>query len=157
MGILTAEYEANLKYYKLNKNFQGIEELKNLVLGNVAKDEAVLEIASLPSTSHNDNSYVIASEAKQSQLQPVIAGARRMKYDLWVLIFISLFVLASSMFVVYQVTELTPKAKPHTQGLASKGTLSPDEMISNNWKVKSGSMPALSSGIAGKGEKSKEI
>ncbi len=32
MGILITEEEANLKYYRLNKNFEGLEELKELVL-----------------------------------------------------------------------------------------------------------------------------
>lgn len=33
MGILIIEEEANLKYYRLNKNFEGLEELKGLILG----------------------------------------------------------------------------------------------------------------------------
>jgi len=32
IGILITEEEANLKYYKLNKDFEGLEELRELVL-----------------------------------------------------------------------------------------------------------------------------
>jgi len=46
MGILTVEEEANVKYYKLNKNFEGLEELRELVLGK--------EIALAPAAPRND-------------------------------------------------------------------------------------------------------
>ena len=32
LGILIVEEEANLKYYKINKNFEGLEELRGLIL-----------------------------------------------------------------------------------------------------------------------------
>src|SRR3990167_9984943 len=42
LGILIVEEEANLKYYKLNKGFEGLEELKRIVLESQNYAEAGL-------------------------------------------------------------------------------------------------------------------
>jgi len=143
MGILIVEEEANLKYYKLNKNFEGLEELKEVVLGK--------EIASLPLVARNDNLEAVSTP-------------RQFRYDLAILSFVSIFVLATAVFVVYannknikQVAKLVStsgakltKVRPAT--LASNG-----EMASSKWKVMPGNIPVLSSGETGEDKKSKEL
>ncbi|NQV03918.1 MAG: winged helix-turn-helix transcriptional regulator [Candidatus Omnitrophica bacterium] len=154
MEILTVEYEANLKYYRLNKNFTGIEELINSVLGPTETPQIVK-----PEPQ-------IIQESKPN-LQPVTGPPRRMKYDLVVLILVSLFVLGTSVFVVYtsrknikQIAGLS-EAKPQTETDIKDRTLSkpggPDEMISRRWKVRAGTMPALSSGVAGREKNTEEL
>ena len=155
MGILKVEYEANLKYYRLNKNFEGIEDLRNLVLGpkeekpvpaikkDIVLPKPKIEIAPLP----------------KPQLQAAVGG-RRMRYDLLVLVLVSFFVLGTSLFVVYTTTKnitkvtgmIKEKSETGPRILSSKEKempLRPDEMISSRWKVRAGNMPALSSGLSG--------
>ena len=133
MEILRSEHEANLKYYRLNKNFAGIEDLKNLVLGSSETPQVIL----VPEVKQQ-----VIPESKP-QPQPVITAPRRMKLDLVVLVLVSLFVLGTSIFVV-SMFEVRPRTQD-VRGLTSNTR--PDEMVSRRWKITAGSMPTLSSGI----------
>ncbi|HAZ10191.1 MAG TPA: hypothetical protein DCY56_03675 [Candidatus Omnitrophica bacterium] len=156
IGILITEVEANLKYYKLNKNFEGLEELGRMVLG---KDE----VASAPTASSND----AVPNLTQLTLSEVSTW-RRPRFDLLVLSFISVFVLITAVFVVYannknikQVASLINRSnntdsvkitKVRSATPASNG-----EMASRKWKVMPGNIPVLSSGEIGEEKNSKEL
>jgi DNA-binding transcriptional ArsR family regulator len=164
MGILLVEEEANLKYYKLNKNFAGIEELKKLVSNNdvIASPEGAkqsLEILPLRYTQgQNDVSEPLA----------VTRNDKRFKYDITLLTIIAFLVLAVAVFVVYtsskNITQvaslvsgekrpLTPSLSPEGRGGRGKG----DEMASKSWKVFPGNVPVLSTGEMGGKNKNSEL
>jgi hypothetical protein len=132
MGILTVEEEANIKYYRLNKNFEGIDELRNLVLGN---------------------GYFSPESAAVAEPQAP-EMPKRVKYDFVVLTLISIFVLATSIFVLYTSTSSVRKvaglvSEKNITDVVSKGItrpVMPDEMTSKRWKVLPGNVPALSTG-----------
>ena len=154
MGILIVEEEANLKYYKLNKNFEGLEELKELVLGKSEPVPIPIPIA--------DRAVPIGDRDR---------SPRQFRYDLAILSFVSVFVLATAMFVVYannknikQVANLISNsgAENRRGGLnLPYGSATPagnGEMASKKWKVMPGNVPVLSSGgEAGEDKKSKEL
>ena len=173
MGILIVEEEANLKYYRLNKNFEGLEELKELVLGKYViarspdfigatkqsdpkghseRSEESQEIASLSSFARNDNLQAVSTP-------------KQFRYDLAILSFVSVFVLATAMFVVYannknikMVSGLVVK----NQGMEITSArlaapASNGEMASKKWKVMPGNVPVLSDGETGEDKKSKEL
>ena len=169
MEILITEQEANLKYYRLNKNFTGIENLRNLVLDATQEEsrnyaEAGLrpdaeitrkEIASAPISSGPRNDMVLP------QPQPM---QKRVKYDVAILTTISIFVLAVASFMVYtnsrnmeQVAGLV--SGKTTQGRASSAATAtrPDEMVSRRWKLLPGNVPVLSSGVAGGEKRTEEL
>ena len=183
MGILIVEEEANLKYYRLNKNFEGLEELKELVLGKYviarsSEDAGKDVIARSPERAtkqsdpkgHSERSEEsqeiasLSSFARNDNLQAV-STPKQFRYDLAILSFVSVFVLATAMFVVYannknikMVSGLVVK----NQGmeLTSARLAAPasnGEMISKKWKVMPGNVPVLSSGEAGGDKKSKEL
>ena len=185
MGILIVEEEANLKYYRLNKNFEGLEELKELVLGKYviarsSEDAGKDVIARSPDfigatkqsdpkghSERSEESQEIASLssfARNDNLQAV-STPKQFRYDLAILSFVSVFVLTTAMFVVYannknikMVSGLVVK----NQGmeLTSARLAAPasnGEMISKKWKVMPGNVPVLSSGEAGGDKKSKEL
>jgi len=184
MGILVTEEEANLKYYRLNKNFEGLEELRELVLGKdviarspplflwrttkqsnevVARPqaEAISEIASLPLVARNDDFQTVSIP-------------KQFRYDLAVLSFISVFVLITAVFVVYtnnknikQVARMMAVEPGKASFAATPRTWAPQggaatdagngEMASKRWKVFSGNIPVLSDVETGGGENSKEL
>jgi len=183
MGILVTEEEANLKYYRLNKNFEGIEELRKLVLGkSVIASEAKQsqeEIASAASQPRND--MLAAAPGPKNDMPDlgqgrVLPSSRRIKYDLVALVLVSLFVLGASAFVVYtstknitQVASMIGKKeaasnakawieKKDARDLTSRaaGTM-PDEMTSRRWKVVPGNAPAFSTGAVEGTKSSKEL
>ena len=134
MGILMTEEEANLKYYRLNRNFAGIEEFRRLVLGTT---ETPL------------------STSSTSEVAKVVVP-RRVRNDIAVLTVISVLVLATAAFIVYsnvknmkQVADLVSGKPAITTSKKRAEATSPDEMISRRWKVKAGSFPVLSSGEPG--------
>ena len=142
MGILITEEEANLKYYRLNKNFEGLEELKRFVL----KEET-------PFHPWGGTPGVERSSAP-----------KQFRYDLAILSFISVFVLATAMFVVYannknikQVAKLVSNTGAELANVRSATPVSNGEMISRKWKVMPGNIPVLSSGETGEDKKSKEL
>jgi DNA-binding transcriptional ArsR family regulator len=147
MGILIIEEEANLKYYRLNKNFEGLEELKEVVLGK--------KIIPLQSVTSNGNLETVSTP-------------KQFRYDLAILSFVSIFVLVTAMFVVYannknikQVTKLI-SGEPFQLRSAPTATyaVSPasnGEMASKKWKVIPGDIPVLSSGGTGEEKKSEEL
>ncbi|MDP2921798.1 MAG: winged helix-turn-helix domain-containing protein [Candidatus Omnitrophota bacterium] len=59
MGILTVEEEANVKYYKLNKDFEGLEELKTMVLG-----QEVLDSATVMSSRDRSNGIILRASGE---------------------------------------------------------------------------------------------
>jgi hypothetical protein len=150
MGILITEEEANLKYYRLNKNFEDLEELKKVVLG-------VTEVETIepePAVSHSSDT-----------VETLSASPKQFRYDLAVLSFISVFVLMTAVFVIYTnnkntklVAGLVSKntgvnsAKGRTVSSASNG-----EMMSKKWKVMPGNIPVLSNGETDEDKKSKEL
>lgn len=149
MGILIVEEEANLKYYRLNKNFEGLEELRKMVLGEG------LEIASLPLVARNDDFQAVSTP-------------KQFRYDLVALSFISLFVLITAIFVGYvnmknvkQVVSLISKETSPVHGVSEERFREPDmnngEMISKKWKVIPGNIPVLSNIEANEEKKSEEL
>jgi len=126
MGILIVEYEANLKYYRLNKNFTGIEELRKLVLGRdiVGAEQkearpASPEIARLASRAKRASAAPIARAPRndvpapqpQQPAVPIAAETvsrttqkqflRFLKFDVAMVTLVSIFVLAAVTFAVY--------------------------------------------------------
>ena len=166
MGILVTEEESNLKYYRVNKNFEGLEELKKVVLGQ--------EVLDLAATQLHSNNILQASEAKQSQyssseVEKNIGSKteKQFRYDLAILSFISVFVLATAIFLVYtnaknikQVVNMVSNKTAIEQTVLQPGfknTSSNGEMMSKKWKVMSGNIPVLSSGEIGEDKNSKEL
>jgi inorganic pyrophosphatase/exopolyphosphatase len=150
MGILVTEEEANLKYYRLNKNFEGLEELRKIALGVTEVETIEPEIA----VSHSSDT-----------IETLSASPKQFRYDLAILSFVSIFVLATAVFVVYAnnkntkiVAGLVTKntgasvAKGRTVSSGNNG-----EMMSKKWKVMPGNVPVLSSGETDETEKSKEL
>ena len=175
MGILKAEYEANLKYYRLNKEFVGMEELRRLVLGNAGEDRGTYAPNhSLRSgTGHAEASAPV--EDAEPMRKEVIASPspKRVKYDIAVLSVMSFFVLAVAVFMLYTGTksakqvasfvsekaEAGPRLFEKSRGPASalNEATRPDEMVSRRWKVFPGNVPVLSSGETGGGKRSEEL
>ncbi len=163
MGILITEEEANLKYYKLNKKFEGLEELRRMVL-----DEGVLD-----SPLAADRSNAIILQASPSTSLGVNFASReevtpkQFRYDLAFLSFISVFVLATAIFVVYtnaknikQVMNIVSNntaIKQPVSGPVFKNTSNNGEMMSKKWKVMPGNIPVFSSGETGEDKNSKEL
>lgn len=151
MGILIVEEEANLKYYRLNKNFEGLEELKEVVLG---KSQPV----SIP----------IADRAVPVPIGDRDRSPMQFRYDLAILSFISIFVLITAMFVGYtnmknikQVAKMIsgePFSPPRSPTAASEVLpVSNGEMASRRWKIMPGNVPVFSTGETGEEKKSKEL
>lgn len=150
IGILITEDEANLKYYRLNKDFEGLEELKRVVL-----DQEVLD--STPAVGSPDRSNDIAPKRE-----------KQFRYDLALLSFISVFVLMTAIFIVYantknikQVAKLIsgeplppPRSPTATSDVLPAGN---GEMMSKKWKIMPGNIPVLSSGETGEEKNSKEL
>jgi DNA-binding transcriptional ArsR family regulator len=153
-GILITEEEANLKYYRLNKDFEGLEELKELVLGKGESSKGIqLQGEGInPSGFHDGDS-----------LKAEFHGIKRFRYDLAFLSFVSVFVLITAIFVVYannknmkKAIDLVSGAKPQAP-VINKAVVSNGEMYSRRWKVMPGNIPVLSSGATDVEEKSKEL
>lgn len=155
-GILITEEEANLKYYRLNKNFEGLEELKRLVL-----DKEIIDSTAVQPSSEDASTEIETARS---------ASPRQFRFDLVLLSFISIFVLLTAIFVVYtnmksikQVASLI--AKDTTLPTAAvEQTIEPrqsersnGEMISKKWKVMPGNIPVLSNGETGEDTKNKEL
>ncbi|MDO8602369.1 MAG: hypothetical protein Q7O04_00770 [Candidatus Omnitrophota bacterium] len=169
MRILITEDEANLKYYRLNKNFEGLEELKNIVLGQKVLDSARY------SSSEAEKDILPRSNDIETKAVNIFSGAeltgvrsatpKQFRYDLAILSFVSVFVLATAMFVVYannknikMVSGLVVKDQgAELIGARSATPASNGEMMSRKWKVLPGNVPVLSSGEAGEDKKSKEL
>ena len=176
MGILITEKEANLKYYRLNKNFEGMEELRGLVLG--AGFSTLRHGGSL-----EQEKEIVRKDVEVSTLSGAIPSGvapsgtipkKRMKHDIVILTTISLFVLAVSAFMIYTTTKnvrqvaslvseagfSTPRRGGSLEQYSSsevKKNKRPDEMISRRWKLLPGNVPVLSSGDTGGGRTSKEL
>ena len=158
MGILASEEEANLKYYRLNKNFVGINDLQKLVLGKIEQPTEVgtAVFKAKPCTSD------VQGLALNTLPAPVPAP-KRVRNDIAVLTMISFFVLLTAAFIVYsnvknmkQVAGLV-SGKPAIATSQKKAVATrDDEMVSRRWKVRAGSFPVLSSGETG-GDKSQEL
>src|SRR3989338_7479401 len=110
IGILTTEEEANLKYYKLNKNFEGLEKLKEIVLEsrNHPESQALLGYgAGVEADLRPDAELTWKDTADKPALQfncqagLGMTAKKQIRYDLALLSFISVFVLATAIFVVY--------------------------------------------------------
>ncbi len=163
MGILIAEEEANLKYYRLNKSFAGIEELRRLVLG---KENVAAELA-LPKVQEDKASFT-ATPAVAAQGAAATPAQKRVRYDIAVLTVVSFFVLLTAAFIVYssarnmdRVTGLVSEKKDKIifaddVGRTSSAATRSDEMISRRWKMRAGSFPVFSSGETGEA-KSQEL
>ncbi len=180
MNILSVEDEGNIKYYRLNKNFTGMKELRNLVLGREEKPKSVIaseakqshqessdktfskaivtEIASSPVVPRNDRAEGLVP--RNDKPEKVSVSARRVRTDLILLSVISLFVLASAIFMVYSnsknIKEFANIMSGEQQKTAAKNykraeATRPDQMTSRSWKLIPGSVPALASGEAGGG------
>jgi len=156
MGILTTEEEANLKYYRLNKNFEGLEELREMVLG---KDV----IARSPEAPF----HRVGGTGSTYAVEGSGPGVKQFRYDLALLSFISVFVLATAIFMIYtnaknikQVVNMVSNKAAIEQTVLQPGfknTSNNGEMISKKWKLLPGNVPVLSSGETGEDKKSKEL
>ena len=89
MGILVVEEEANLKYYRVNKNFEGLEDLKKIILEKMGSE--VIK-ANEPETVMSRSEDIVEIDT---------TVPKQFRYDLVLLSFISLFVLTTAVFVVY--------------------------------------------------------
>ena len=167
MGILVTEEEANLKYYRLNKNFTGIEELRRLVLG--AESLRLPSPASAAAQSRNDmvDSRLRGNDKMNSGNDKTPHNDKRFKYDAMVLTVIAFFVLATAVYVVYMntrsintvvnlVTEKTAQVAEFASQKITEPTR-PDEMVSKRWKLLPGNIPVLSSGETGGKKRSEEL
>ncbi len=143
MGILKSEYEANLKYYRLNKEFEGMTELRRLVLEQEFSTQPLAPIK-----------QYAGAPVPVPKVAPV---QKRIKYDIAVLSVISFFVLAVAAFMLYTGT----KSAKQVANLVSEKPIAeatrPDEMVSRRWKVFPGNVPVLSSGETGGGKRSEEL
>jgi len=157
IGILMVEEEANLKYYRLNKNFERLEELKRFVL----EEAPVHPVGGQVSTYGVDRSDGELAGVRS-------ATSRQFRYDLALLSFISVFVLITAIFVVYtnnknikQVTKMIAgELLPPTKNPTATSEVLPasnGEMMSRRWKVMPGNIPVLSSGETGEEKNSKEL
>ncbi|MHC4124061.1 MAG: winged helix-turn-helix domain-containing protein [Planctomycetota bacterium] len=161
MGILIIEEEGNLKYYRLNKDFAGIEELRRLVLGR--------EFLAQPASSLNKGLEEKPGEPVEQKKVEALRSSnnKHARYDIVVLTIIAFFVLATAVFVVYTSTRnikevaglISETSTPSPVFTSRKATATrPDEMISRHWKVLPGGVPALSSRETGGGiDRSKEL
>ncbi len=167
IGILMVEEEANLKYYRLNKDFEGLEELRELVLGKEIASKAIFD-GQLAMThggggcgSSPRNDIYVGEGLKPSPTVP-----RQFRYDLAFLSFISIFVLITAMFVVYAnnknikqvakfiATESTSEVAVRRLPKSDTGN---GEMMSKKWKIIPGNIPVLSSEETGEEKNSKEL
>ncbi|MFH1854019.1 MAG: winged helix-turn-helix domain-containing protein [Candidatus Omnitrophota bacterium] len=161
MGILITEEEANLKYYKLNKSFEGIEELRKLVLG---QDHVAAASYLSRAQSRDAAQQPMAAQGAATTTQPDRIPPKRVRYDLDVLTVVSIFVLVTAVFVLYtstssmkQVTRLiSSKPAENISKTIAKPTR-PEEMVSKKWKVLPGNYPAFSTGETGGTKNSNEL
>jgi len=155
----------------LNKNFEGLEELKRVVLEEVP----VHPVGGQVSTYGVDRSGAELTGVRS-------ATPRQFRYDLAFLSFISVFVLTTAIFVVYannknikQVARLISKEtvlnstsviyspdrsnniSAELTGVRSATSTTNGEMTSKKWKVIPGNIPVLSSGETGEEKNSKEL
>ncbi len=161
MGILIVEEEANLKYYRVNKSFEGLEELKKIVL-----EQEVLD-SSFDKLRTRSNDIYVGDGLKPSP-------TKQFRYDLALLSFISIFVLITAVFVVYtnnknmkQVARMIAVEPGKASFAATLGAWAPQggaatdvgngEMASKRWKVFPGNVPVLSDVEIGGEENSKEL
>ncbi|MBU1888399.1 MAG: winged helix-turn-helix domain-containing protein [Candidatus Omnitrophica bacterium] len=166
MGILVTEEEANLKYYKLNKNFEGIDELRKLVLGSTEKSRKYAEAGLRPDAelTRKEVATPLTFSTQERENGERVTAPKRIKYDIAVLTVVSIFVLVTAIFVLYtstssmkQVTGLiSSKPAENISKTIAKPTR-PDEMVSKRWKVMPGNYPAFSTGEIGGTKSSKEL
>ena len=153
MGILVVEEEANLKYYRVNKNFEGLEDLKKIILEKMGSE--VIK-ANEPETVMSRSEDIVEIDT---------TVPKQFRYDLVLLSFISLFVLTTAVFVVYmnarnirQVAKMITVTPASSQfAIGTKLDAANGEMASKKWKVLPGNVPVLSSGETGEDKKSKEL
>ncbi|MBU1853744.1 MAG: winged helix-turn-helix domain-containing protein [Candidatus Omnitrophica bacterium] len=177
MGILITEHEGNLKYYRLNKSFERIEDLRRLVLGNEGAPY-IGPKANDTVPKGNDTVTFTKTLSQAPPLTPTLPPkvermdeganvARRMKYDVVILTGISLVVLIVAIFTIYssnknirQIADLVAeKTIERTEVVAKRigSPTRPDEMVSRRWKLLPGNVPVLSSGDTGGGNRSSEL
>ncbi len=98
--------------------------------------------------------------------KPSPTVSKQFRYDLAILSFVSVFVLATAMFVAYANTKsMKQVAKFISAGLTSevavrrlpKSDTVNGEMASRRWKVMPGNVPVFSSVDTGDNKKSKEL
>ena len=131
MGILVVEEEANLKYYRVNKNFEGLEDLKKIILEKM--DNEIIK-ANEPETVMSRSEDIVEIET---------TVPKHFRYDLVLLSFISLFVLTTAIFVVYmnarnirQVAKMITVTPASSQfAIGTKLDAANGEMASKKWKV----------------------
>jgi len=147
MGILITEEEANLKYYRLNKNFEGLEELKKIALNQDAFNHS-------PDFKPESSAGLKAGEVVK----------KRFRYDLAVLSFISVFVLMTAIIMVYfndknikQVMNILSENKTRPAVISKNASATNGEMASRKWKVIPGNIPVLSSGETGEEKNRKKL
>jgi len=156
MGILKTEYEANLKYYRLDKKFAGMEELRSLVLGTSQNIETGRQLHRLPELG----TYEVA------QTQPI---AKRTRFDIILLSVVAFLIVAAAGLMIYtnvrsvnQVADLVSGERVLARSFAARSgnikaeATRPDQMVSHRWKVIPGNVPVLSSGETGQ-KRSEEL
>ena len=107
MGILVCEEEANLKYYSLNKDFEGIEELRRLVMGVKELGEEKLSTPPLAdSLKQEGKAELVGASLRTPEVGAELAKARSatpkaIRYDMLVLTGVSIFILIAAIFMIY--------------------------------------------------------
>ncbi|MDP6685898.1 MAG: winged helix-turn-helix domain-containing protein [Candidatus Omnitrophota bacterium] len=175
LGILTTEEEGKLKYYRLNKDFAGIEELRKLVSGITEKPaprqtESYVESKSVQIKSETKSQEVIEKPVEIIKPQgPSPKAVKARGLEPWVALSVSLFIFIAAIFIVYTntqniekvaalISEKTEKVSETVIEEVAKATATrPDEMISKRWKLTPGYIPVLSGGETDDDEKSKEL
>lgn len=160
MGILLIEEEANLKYYSLNKNFAGLEELRRLVLGAGVLDSAPI----VGSEVRSNDIEVVPAAAPTSEVDKVAMKKieKQFRYDALLLTGVSIVIAIAAIFLVYtgiKNTKLLAGLAIHApvKKVAVERSVTNGEMASKNWKILPGNVPALSEGGAGLEKNTKEL
>jgi len=143
MGILKIEDEANLKFYRLNRDFPKLEELRSMVL-----EEPVVSIPK-----------EIKPEIKPEPERPieqagvVQAVRKQFRYDLLALTAVSVFIVITAIFIIYtsnrnfnQVADLISDREGQVAVTrnAAVSRSGPDTMKSGKWKISPGASSIFS-------------
>lgn len=167
IGILTTEDEANLKYYKLNKNFQGLEELKKLVITESSNHEGLPEKL-IPVESITSRVQTVESVTNEQAIGLQAPAKKKVRYDYVLLTVISIFILIAAIYTAYlnnkrlnQIAAMisTKFEKGGIQASLGKKTniRRQDEMANKKWKILPGAAPIFSRQAGGQGKDTKEL
>ena len=145
MGILITQEEGNVKYYLLNKNFTGIDELRNLVLDKKPAAEIPTVITPAYQTVETPpvvNEPVAVKPKPKNEIRFLSA------IFIFFLIAVALLFYTNSKNVkeVKEMISVSEKSSQIKNTVSSSRTSNPDEMISRRWKLIPGNNSAILEG-----------